>query len=61
MDNNTTLGVFKYIGKDGELDYKYGKLYRLKITGWQFPTIELPRRCAYESWELFLQNWQKVL
>lgn len=59
--NNTTLGVFKYIGQNGKLDYKTGKLYRLKITGWQFPIIELPRKCPYDSWEDFFKDWQQVL
>lgn len=61
MDNTITLGVFKYIGQDGVLDYKKGKLYRLKISGWQLPIIDLPRHRPYDSWEQFFADWQQVL
>jgi hypothetical protein len=60
MGHNTTVGLFRFKGEDGSLGYRKGRIYRLKITGWQIICIQLPYRCPYDSWELFFENWEKV-
>lgn len=56
----------KFIGEDGSLGYKYGKIYKLNINGfYSTTTIRILRDdnqgvCEYSSFEKFLENWTNV-
>lgn len=53
--------LFKFVGEDGSLGYEKGKVYLLHLMGSvSSPAILLPHYCPYDSWELFLENWERV-
>ena len=53
--------LFIFKGEDGSLGYEKGKIYLLHLMGSiSSPAILMPHYCPYDSWELFLENWERV-
>ena len=58
---------FKFIGKDGSMGLKYGKIYKVSIRTiqdqiWIFWIDDFPfAGCPYDSLQMLLTNWQEVL
>ncbi len=52
--------LFKFIGEDGSLGYENGRIYLLFVIGSKQPTIITPHYCPYDTWEKFLDNWERV-
>lgn len=56
--------LFRFIGEDGSLGYRKGKIYMLELRGRGMTElgviIDAPVRCPYSSWEAFFENWERV-
>jgi hypothetical protein len=65
---------FRFIGEDGSMGYRAGKIYLLTISDWYHNGVStlsiissLPRvfkkigiYCPYSSCETFFKNWERV-
>lgn len=55
--------LFKFIGDDNSLGYIKGKIYMLELQGrGMYGKVEiiLPKRCPYDSWNAFFENWVRA-
>lgn len=64
--------LFRFIGEDGSMGLRNGRIYLIRIgVEWQdkffktMPTTHFVGRnsnamCPYESWDSFLENWERV-
>lgn len=64
--------LFRFIGEDGSMGLTHGNVYLVNLTVERhtafykaMPTARLPElssnwKCPYQSWETFLENWERV-
>jgi hypothetical protein len=55
---------YRFIGEDGSLGYRHGRIYRLVLAvpghGWPIEIIDGGQFCPYDSEEAFSRNWEPV-